>query len=543
MLNSLTVFLAFFAFLSFGYLSLLRLLAKQHLAPDTGLLAGLVTGIKTPQLINNLGSSAFFVSLPATALLLFWGWGPALIWLVIFHFFVESVFHLQYAAQSSDLSIADHLLRSDKGAKAILEQGLIQAFFLLSMAVVVALVATLLDRQPGLLFALLFLLPARRLISHSSPAIPTLVRIIGAGALLALGLAFSDQLGFSVYGDWAPFGAALPWLVFNMPTLIAAIVVVAVFKLESDQGFKQDLSFFAGIIIVLLVFAMLLKLFWLRPVLDAPMNSGNVASEHLPSFIGLSLFVFAGFAAFLIRLLNEEENGLSHNATQYGRLQSGSLLHSFYMALLIISLAAALGIGAWKTHYIEWSQSLDMLSYLNLAISSNLNLIYADANSGALTHTVLLAALCFTGFSFLLMCANQLTLEEAEKETVFTLIVEAKVPQAIGIFIASAYFIDHGISLNAWLLIGVLAWVLFCHLIIGMSLESQNGIVFPIITLVVIITGVLQSISIAIIWLTAGSYVFLLLIVIIIIAALNLWLSDLPALLKKFGRDEKPTFL
>ncbi len=543
MVNSLTVFLAFFGFLVFGYLSFLRLLAKHHLNEKHRFFSALAQGATNRHLLINLGSSAFFIGLPATALLLFWGWVPALIWLAIFHFFIESLFHLQFSAQKSDLTIADHLLRSHTGPKAILEQGLIQAFFLLSMAVVVALVATLLDRQPGLLFALLFLLPARQLISHTSPALPKFLRYLGALGLIALGLAFSDQLGFSVYGDWAPLGATLPWLTFNMPTLIAAIIVVAVFKLETDPGFKNDLSLFAGVIILLLILLMIGKLAFLRPILDAPMNAGSNASEALPNFAFVSLFIFAGFAALLIRLLNEEDNGSEHADIEFGRLQVGSALQYLYMGLLALSLAAALGIGAWKTHYLEWSTSLNILDYLNLAISSNLNLIYAEADSGTPLHTVLLAALCFTGFSFLLMCANQLTLEEADKETVFSLVVEAKLPQAIGIFIASAYFIGNGITIDAWFLIGMLAWVLFCHLAIGLSLAQENGAIFAIATMVIVAIGAFQTIVLAISWVIESRYWLTSASIIILLLAAYLWLGDLLKLPKKLTKQEKASFL
>ncbi len=549
MLNSLTVFLTLIAFIAFGYLSLLRLLTKQYFSPKSKntLFQKPSVLFENNYLLRNLGSSAFFVSLPATALLLFWGAGPALIWLIIFHFLAESIFHLQYSSQQSDSTIADHLLRSNSAIMATVEQGMIQAFFLLCMAVVVALVATLLDRQPGLLFALLFLLPARGLISHPSAAIPTFARVLGAIGLLALGLAFSDQLGFSVYGDWAPLGTTVPWLVFNMPTLIAAIIVAAVFQLETNRGFKQDLSLLSGIIIVLLIVAMTIKLLWLRPILDAPLNSNHVSNETLPSLIGFSLFIFAGFTAFLVRLLNEEENETQHGSKQFSRLQTGGLLHTIYMSLLVISLASALGIGAWKTHFIDWSMTLNILDYLNLAISSNLNLIYADASSGALLHTVLLAALCFTGFSFLLMCANQLSLEETENETVLSLVVEAKIPQAIGIFIVSAYFIGNGISINTWLLIGILAWVLFSHLIIGMGVErvrsSNSNALFSIITLLVVGAGFLQVLALSINWLLNDHYVYLCLALIILVGSISLWIKDLPALLKASNHTEKSNFL
>lgn len=334
MLNSLPVFLAFTGFLAFGYLSLVRTLSKQSFSNTS--IKHYSEGVWSFHLLRNLGSSAFFVSLPATSLLLFWGWGPALLWLVIFHLFVESMCHLQFSSQQSGNTIADHLLRSDNAVVATLEQGLIQAFFLLSMAVVTALLATLVDRQSGLLFAILFLLPARRLLRYPSNALPLALRILGGFGLLALGLAFSNQLGFSIYGDWAPFGETFGWLRFNNPTVIAAVLVVAVFQLEKDTGFKNDLSTFAGLIIVLLVVAMIGKLIWLQPVLDAPLNSAQASLESLPSFATISLFIFAGFSALLIRLLIDESNqGKTTGAARFSRLQSGSFIHLVFMLALV----------------------------------------------------------------------------------------------------------------------------------------------------------------------------------------------------------------
>jgi len=127
--SSLIAFLAALGFIAFGYVSMLRLLSKQSFGAVG--LKSVFNGIKSNQALSNLGSSAFFVSLPATSLLLFWGWGPALIWLVIFHLFIESICHLQYSSQDSNnnKSIADYLLRANNSKLALVEQGLIQGNF------------------------------------------------------------------------------------------------------------------------------------------------------------------------------------------------------------------------------------------------------------------------------------------------------------------------------------------------------------------------------------------------------------------------------
>jgi len=544
MLNSLTVFLAFFAFMAFGYLSLVRLISKASFTDAK--IRDFFVGIGTAEILRNLGSSAFFVSLPASSLLLFWGWGPALLWLLVFHLIVESMCHMQYSAQRDDAAIADYLLRAKKPFSAALEQGFIQAFFLLSMGVVTALLATLVDRQSGLLFAILFLLPARSLLRHPSSALPKVLRMVGALGLLALGLAFSDQLGFSIYGDWAPFGESFDWLRFNNPTVIAAVLVVAVFQLEKNNGFKNDLSTFSGLIIVLLMLAMSFKILWLQPSIDAPLNSAQVASETLPNFITLSLFIFAGFAALLVRLLIEEENPAPKGATQFGRLQASSLLHLIFLLVLVLSLACAIGIGAWKTHFVRWSDSLNLLDYLSLTISSTLDLIDARAETGALTHTLLLAALCFTGFSFMLTCADQLTLEEREKETVISVIIETKVLQAVLIFLCSAFFITNGINLNIWLLIGILGWILITHLMLGMTLQMANSgrrVLFTVVCFVLLALGALQTIAIAVHWALSEQISYLVIVSLLIALSCLLWWRSVLDLLSGFRSSaEEPIF-
>ena len=533
--TSITILLAALGFLAFGYLSLVRSISKNSFTEQANTVS--VLGFFGGKLLRNLGSSAFFVSLPATSLLLFWGWGPAIMWLLAFHLLVESLCHLQYSAQTDELSIADHLLRAHKPFHASIEQGLIQAFFLMSMAVVTALMATLIDRQSGLLFAILFLLPARALWRHPSASFPTIARIISGLALFGIGLALSDRLGFSIYGDWAPFGDTLSWLRFNNPTVIAAVLIVAILQLEQNQGFKQDLSSLAGLIICLLVVIVCVKIVWLAPMLDAPMNSAQVRSEGLPFFVSISLFLFAGFSALLIRLLIEEENSASHSKQQFYRLQFGSFLHLAFLILLILSLAAAIGIGAWKTHYIEWTTSLNILEQLNLSITTILNVVHDQAETGSVMHTLLLAALCFTGFSFMLMCADQLSLEERESETLLSLVLEAKVPQAILIFIAAAYFIAHGISLQVWLLIGMLGWVLFTHLMLGMTLaQSPSGRrkIYAGVCGLLITAGYAQAILVVLYWALAGQFVFVGCALAILACATLLWPKAIRELLTAF---------
>ncbi len=541
MLNSLTIFIIFLVFLLFGYLSFLQLIGRRHNASPSQLLRW--NRNTTFDFLAGLGSSAIFIGLPATTLLLFWGWAPALIWIGVFHLLVESVFQIHYASKAKSFSVADALLRSNKKFKGGVEQIIIQAFFLLCMGVVVALVATLLDRQPGLLFALLSLIPARALLRNDSATLNWSVKIIGSMLLLALGLAFSDQLGISVYGDWAPLGSLVPWLVFNMPTLLAAIIVLSVFRLETNKGFKDDLAVFSGAIIFTLTLLMIIKFIWLRPILDAPLNSSQVRSDSLPNLGLICLILFSGFIGFTIRILADEESSTRDGGSVYRRIQSNSLIQTLFLSLLVLSLAAALGIGTWKTHFIEWSNDLNMLDFLNLAITSVLNLVYNFADAGTLLHTALLAALCFTGFSFLLMCANQLSIEEPETETLFSSIVEAKIPQAIGIFLLSAYFIGTGISTTEWMFIGLLGWILFMHFAIGICLLSDRNVFFSSTVLVVLAAGVVQTAFLLFSLISSEEFALFTASLILVVISAYLWANDVKTLIAELSKPDRETIL
>lgn len=548
MSNSVIVLSAFIGFLAFGYLSLLRIMLKNTSLSKTSVMV-LITGFRQ-QSLANLGSSAFFVSLPATSLLLFWGWGPALLWLVVFHLFAESLFQIHYSDSSNQHAIADHLLRANNRTDAALEQGLIQAFFLLLMSAVTALLARLIDTQSGLLFALLFLLPARHLLRSNSSALSAPLKIVGCALLIALGITFSDKLGFSIYGNWAPLGDAVDWLRFNNPTVIAAVLIIATFQLDSNDGFKKDISSFAGAVIALLILSSLVRLLWLNPTLDAPLNIAS--TEQLPNFVSMSLFIFAGLATLLIRLLNDEQNQTSgtdqtQDVSRFIRLQNDSLVHLIFMLILVLSLAAALGIGAWKTHYLNWDGAQNLLDHLNLAISSTVSLINSGARAGTLSHTILLASLCLTGFSFMLMCSSQLSLEDAEKETLLSVLVRSKSPQACLIFLLSAYFIGNGVHLNTWLIIGLLAWLLVTHLSIGLAVQSQQreasqnnpasvSKALAIFCIALAVLGALQVIWLCVDWAIAGLWHYCVISGFILLIAGRFWLRELRSLTQSLSQ-------
>jgi hypothetical protein len=209
----------------------------------------------------------------------------------------------------------------------------------------------------------------------------------------------------------------------------------------------------------------------------------------------------------------------------------------------VLSLASALGIGAWKTHYVNWGESINILDHLNLAITSTLHLISTQTESGTLMNTILLAALCFTGFSFMLNCAVQLTVEESDKQNLYSLVVESKILQAIVIFVLASYFISNGISIDIWLVIGILGWMLAAHLMLGMSLnQAKSGVhnsVFSLASGTLIVLGLLQTIMITFNWLVMAYYTYATIGFLLISIACLLWRRSVLQLIRNFR--QKPS--
>ena len=550
MSNSLIVFLAFFGFLAFGYLSILRLLVKREFG-NLGK-ASLIESIKNPRVLTSLGSSAFFISMPATSLLLFWGWAPALCWLFFFHFFVESLFHLQYTTTEQDLSLAQLLIGSNGKKLAYIESALVQSFFILLMATIVSLLATLIDEKSGLLFALIAFVPAQQVFRNRNVNIPLSLTIICSIIILGVGIIFAHMLGFSVYGAWSPFQtvtSSLDWLSINNTTLIAGILIITSFSLAKKGQFQTDVATFSGATITILIIAMLTRLAMLEPTLDAPWDASVDNKTDLPLFAAFCLFSFAGLSALLIRLLNDETNYTDANtsATCFSRLQAESVIQLFFSILLVLSLAAALGIGAWKTHYFEWSNDINFVDHLTLAMKGTLQLVSSSFKTGTLAHTAIMSCMCIAGISFSMMCVSRFKITRHSKtgdSSIYDVIMGAKLPQAFIIFVLSCYFISNGIPVSIWLISGMLSWALVVHLILAITLEMPNNanssVIYSVLCLFLMATGTLQIMALSISWALDARYIAAITSAIILLGVWTLWWRGTLALLTRFKQLSAP---
>jgi len=371
MSNSLNAFLAFTAFLAFGYLSVLRLAYLQQLR--AGPLVSMLEAVQGKAWLRGFGSSGLFVALPATSFLLFWGWGPALLWVFTFHLLIESLTHIRLASAEHDLEPHDYLVTSVNPKLVRLERLIAQIFFILAAAITISLLTSLIDQRSGLLFAMLALFPAHVLLHSTQPAVTKVIKLAGVVLIVLIGYGAAARLGFSVYGEWVPLlgiiDSASSWLRFDNTAFIVGVLTLCAFLLNQHTTARNDLSLLAGILGCILMLILLVSFLWLRPVLDAPLNSAQSGAENLPALLGFSTFLTTGFLALLFRVLGQHATMSSQSSqSRFGTWQLTSLLQLLFALIVVFSLAAAVGLGSWKTHYLEWGgyALIDPTNHLNI---------------------------------------------------------------------------------------------------------------------------------------------------------------------------------
>ncbi len=518
-------------------------------------------GLNSSHGLKRIGSSAFFVSLPATSLLLFWGWGPALIWLVIFHLLVDSLVNLQVTAVDHRATLSEYLVGLDSSLASLVMRCLLQLYLLLLMAVVLTMLAQLIDRESGLLFALISLIPAYRLLRNGHKSIPQTLKVVGAFCLLIVGLVFANQLGLAMYGDWAPLSAIaeldtsqFDWFRFNNTTVLAALLLSGAFMLAQDEEFSDDISKLAGVVVIATIVILIIKLIWLRPLLDAPINVVNETQnkQPLPYLLTFCLFLFAGLTTLFFRVFNSTaptDDELSP-AADLGRLQAESLLQLVLSILLILCLASALGIGSWKTHFLNWDQNADFISHLKLAISSLLYLIDSNATAGNIMHTGIMAGFCIVGLNFLKVCIKALSLADDERtyrirkpNSFREVLVQSKLIQAFLAYLLCTYYIANGVSLNSWLLIGIMAWIIVAQLMTSMTVTMQKAsfarTIYDAQSLILVTLGSIQSLFISTQWAVSGEIALAVLGFSLVAIAAYLWFAPVTKIISRFTSDDK----
>lgn len=562
MTNSLLIFFASLVFLAFGYASIIRIGYRYYFSNSKGTQSEALTYFSN--LIYGVGQGAIFTCLVASSLLLFWGWGLALLWLLAFHLLAETAFNLQSSTAN---------LESDKKqveSKTPLNKFIIElvwgAYVLLLSTIVVALLVNLINQQTGLVFALIALFPAHLLLRNADTGSVTAIGGSISVAALLLGLLFSHQLGISIFGGFNPVESLgfpdlangfFAWLRFDNTSIMSIALIISGLVLSGQAKFRSDLSYFCGVLVIIALLLLLIKLAWLRPLVDAPLNSFQTREPGLPAFSGIGLFLFAGLSILLLRdnkdtqkkmIYKKITDGLDGKEdpgpTNFVNLQLSSFTSLLFSVIVLLVLACALGIGAWNTHYMNWNDPGNIASHFNLAIKSILSLMNVSSGTGSFAYSLFVSGLAYVGFALLLNVIARLggsrgsAVNKQQTNTVLSQLQQSKVFPAIVIYLLSSYLIKNGISIELWIVVGMLAWLLVTDRLIENTLsknasvqsENRNQSVQSIVSIIFIAIGVFQIILTALRWFNNDQIAFAITACILLLLALLAWKNALAQL-------------
>ncbi|MBT8115121.1 MAG: hypothetical protein KJP04_07060, partial [Arenicella sp.] len=404
----------------------------------------------------------------------------------------------------------------------------------------------------GIFWVLVCLLPASSILQLSHRLIPDTLVKITAAAVLTLGLIMADMLGIAVYGSWLPFGHAVDWLVVNNSTVFAFCMILTAALLSSNPHFNNHIATLSGYLIVAVSVLALLTLVWLQPALDAPVQSSASRNLSQPPFNAVSLLFFGSLLAVLLRFLGSRETPVVQQGAADSRFFHWHLLSLYqllFSLLMVIGLAAAMGIGAWKTHYLEWSWDLNLLRHYEIALTSLFELASFQSDIGSMAHTAFMSALFCIALSLLLTSFQHLRLEASNQkraQDLWTMLRRSKIGHSVVIFIVSCYFLNRGIPLTIWIITGILAWLLVTQFVIRLACktnpqgdsENQPNRLLSGLCLVLVALGLMQLFRLSLWWAQQGHWLAALLAAIFMLIAVILWFTPVRELLGHFAADK-----
>jgi len=480
-MNSLYVLFGFLAFTALGYLSLVRLLYKQELAGQPFVLGGLKRQLTQVGLLEGLARSGLVVGLPSLALILFYGWGPALLWVVMAHLLLETPGNFITSRMQQQVNLERHFSDFSDFNSSI--RALVFQLLLLALTtLMLVLLARLIDNQTGLLFALASVLISINLLRTAKSSVDAVIKFLSSIGLLALGLLMANNMGIAVFGQMQPADETWAWLRIDSQTLLVVLLLVLGLQVSRQDTLRRGVFNVVGVLIILLVLALLVYLLWQQPVLDAPPLSSEERAPQLPAFTSI-FFLLSPALVFLTSLLHNRmpraEEGANLRQTSFLRQQSVGLITLCFTVVLIVALGTANGIGAWNTHFVSWNSGLDLLQYFDLVVSVVSATTGAALMSAKSGQTLLIIAVCLLGLAALLNLIRridrQVAVAKAESGTFLGQVFGQLLPQCLLLLIASAWALEHGVNVLTWVWIMSLGWVLCSDVMLDYASDMNSA--------------------------------------------------------------------
>ncbi len=511
-MNSVYVLLAFLGFTALGYLSLVRILYKHELGEQPFTFSALRTSLRSENILTLVARSIFLYTLPTVSFLLFWGWGPALLWLVASHFLIDTPSNFIASKMTREVDVAGHFADFDS-AHGILRSALMQLMLIFLTTQIVVLLANLIDQQTGLLFALFGVLISTHLLRSAGGAVDAVVKLLASVGLLILGLILAQTMGIAVFGTWSPLPENIPWLRFDNRSILALLLLIGATQLGRTGSLQQGLMNLVGGVIVGLIVLCVAHLVLQQPVLDAPILSAEQRDANLPIFATVFLFISVAMLTLLLRITNFGNlSNSNHEQPVHQEViaqQTLSFLGLTLAVVLMLWIATASGIGAWNTHYIAWPETVTLQSHFSLAVRSLTAATGASLGTGAGGTSLLMAGICLFCAAALIYVntalSEQTTLAEQmheEEKTLFTYILSRKNTHGLIIFMLCMWFLNYGMEVHLWIVNMAVCWLLCCDTLLDYASELEEGVLQDhfrrLFSLGLFAVGVLQLIFIAI---------------------------------------------
>lgn len=553
-MNSLILLLGFFVFLLFGYATYGRWLYNSA-SSKKSLTTNNIREF-SQILLAQIGNSSILFLIPAISICLFWGWVPALMWLIIAHIVCTLTFQLSRnidtQSASDDVQFPDNLFTncSEKLRPYIIL--LLQFSLIFLIAICINLAIEISTKNAGIFFALLILLPGYCMLLNANSATNKAIAATVAAACLALAVFLPTKLGIFIHGSWQPLGDLAPWLLINDKSILAILFVAGISLVSRLTQHHENLARFAGILISLLFVALLCALLFIQPETDAPIN---VSENNGPWFMQIFLLLlFPGIIAAFQVLFNNSATKQT-NSRLFAQ-QSASLFDTLFAALLISLLAASIGLGAWTTHYASWPDNINISHHFglgSLSLTEALSVLSIPEDLARAFISLCFAILIISISSRLLFKIKQL-LPEKDASPITNLLpdgdssMENHQQRGEHLVLAIGYSLTlsllwHGLTLNIWLLFGIVNWLLISLFLLDLNLnliiqkKRQDPLIFA--TGFILVIGLLQSLAQTVIWYINQQWFSAICSTIIIIAASPLLAHYILRLLPELGKNEE----
>jgi len=458
-------------------------------------------------LVNSSQSTSQFILICLGIFIaLFWGWMPAALLIVIGHLFINSTLN----ALSKTNSLPAETDLTNKQSLSFFQNTnrficlIIYGFCALLFAVLIEISTHLLSLNSGAVF---FILSIGVAIYAAMAAKSKVAKIILPILIVGFGYVLSNHLGLYVIGHWQPF-ESIEMLKVDERWVYAALVIFAIYFASTqnqtsnyvqapilnniygevstqtevtENNYNKEPLFFKrlqqvshalnlGIVAIFIIF-----LVAERPLIDTPMHANSSLLPSYSTIMTIVLFFSVGSLLSLIQYLfsNQRPEQSNSSTIQFKKenynISSANLIASIAALILLFVYASSTGLGAWQTHFNDWSASKSLHEILTVAtdsISSTLVFLgLPESNAKNIIYSILFLNVLLLLKQLFSLCekSSQPVLSFSDSPSRF------KHSNLIILIIISGILLITGSSVSTWLLVGILS-------ICGVVIFSVSGL-------------------------------------------------------------------